>query len=299
MNDSPHHTRLPAALYVVATPIGNLGDITLRVLETLKAADLIAAEDTRRTRQLLTHFGISKPLVSFFEHNELKRLPDLLERLHRGEKIALVSDAGMPAICDPGYRLVRAALDAGLPVEVLPGPSAIETALVASGFTTDSFMFAGYLPRRKGDLQKALARIAAEPATCVAFESPHRLRATLAAAAGTLGERPVAICRELTKRFEDISRGSASELAANLPEKVKGEIVLVFAGAAGAAAAAAPAVPEAATPEAAALEDAVRTMLAGGLSARKTAAVAAVLTGLSRNRAYQLVLRIKRKMEPA
>ena len=286
-------------LSVCPTPIGNLGDITLRVLETLKAADLIAAEDTRRTRQLLTHFGISKPLVSFFEHNELKRLPDLLERLHRGEKIALVSDAGMPAICDPGYRLVRAALDAGLPVEVLPGPSAIETALVASGFTTDSFMFAGYLPRRKGDLQKALARIAAEPATCVAFESPHRLRATLAAAAGTLGERPVAICRELTKRFEDISRGSASELAANLPEKVKGEIVLVFAGAAGAAAAAAPAVPEAATPEAAALEDAVRTMLAGGLSARKTAAVAAVLTGLSRNRAYQLVLRIKRKMEPA
>lgn len=282
-------------LSVCPTPIGNLGDITLRVLDTLKAADLIAAEDTRRTRQLLTHFGISKPLVSFFEHNELKRLPDLLERLHRGEKIALVSDAGMPAICDPGYRLVRAALDAGLPVEVLPGPSAIETALVASGFTTDTFVFAGYLPRKKGDLRKALARIAAEPATCVAFESPHRLRATLAAAADTLGERPVAVCRELTKRFEEISRGSARELATSLPEKVKGEIVLVFAGMADAAA---PETAVSAMPDPAVLEQALETMLAGGLSARRAADVIAALTGMPRNRTYQAALDVKKKTSP-
>ena len=277
-------------LSVCPTPIGNLGDITLRVLETLKAADLVAAEDTRRTRRLLTHFGISRPLVSFFEHNELTRLPELLKRLERGQKIALVSDAGMPAICDPGYRLVRAALDAGLPVEVLPGPSAIETALVASGFTTDAFVFLGYLPRKKGDLRRALALAAAEARTCVAYETPHRLRTTLTEAAALLGNRQLAVCRELTKKFEEIRRGAAGELLAALPEKVKGEIVLVFAGEAAGETVAKAATTAAGDP---ALRQALEMMLGAGLPASRAAEIAALLGGASRNRAYRLALEVK------
>jgi 16S rRNA (cytidine1402-2'-O)-methyltransferase len=271
-------------LHICPTPIGNLGDITLRVLETLRQADLVAAEDTRRTRQLLTHFGISKPLVSFYEHNEVRRLPELLKRLAAGDSIALVSDAGMPGICDPGYRLIAAALDAGLPVDVLPGPSAIETALVSSGFATDSFIFLGYLPRKKGDLTKTLEEIAAQPRTCVAFETPHRLRGTLAAAAPLLVDRPLAVCRELTKKFQEITRGTATELAAGLPEKVKGEIVLVFG----------PVETEAEKPsEDQALRDILEMTLAAGLSARRASDLAVLLTGAPRKHAYQLALELK------
>ncbi len=279
-------------LSVCPTPIGNLGDITLRVLETLAAADLVAAEDTRRARKLLSHLQISKPLVSFYEHNELRRLPRLIEKLRAGDRIALVSDAGMPGICDPGYRLVKAALDAGLPVEVLPGPSAIETALVSSGFATDSFTFLGYVPRKKGDREKTLEAVAAEPRTCIAFESPHRLKTTLRAADAVLGDRQIAVCREITKKFEEITRGSAAALAAGLPERVRGEIVLVFAGAGPGAGATAVSAPAAGTD----VEQALRQMLAAGLPARQTADLAAALSGMPRNQAYQETLMIKKKM---
>lgn len=273
-------------LYICPTPIGNLGDITLRVIETLGGADLIAAEDTRHTRKLLSHYNINKPLVSFYEHNELKRLPEILDRLRSGAHVALVSDAGMPGICDPGYRLVSAALEEGLPVEVLPGPSAIETALVSSGFATDSFLFLGYLPRKKNELREALAELAAEPRTCVAFEAPHRLRMTLALAAEILPGKKVAVCRELTKKFEEVRRGTAAGLLASLKEKVKGEIVLVFEGGG-------ERKKHAGAPESA-VAQLLEILLEEGLSARRSAEVASLLGVASKNRAYKLALEMKR-----
>ncbi|MHB8793734.1 MAG: 16S rRNA (cytidine(1402)-2'-O)-methyltransferase [Thermoleophilia bacterium] len=271
-------------LHVCPTPIGNLGDITLRTLEALRNADIIAAEDTRHTRKLLSHHGISKPMVSFHEHNELSRLPELLAKLRDGKELALVSDAGMPGICDPGYRLIAAAVDEGLPVEVLPGPSALDTALVASGFPTDSFVFMGYLPRRKGELEKALTAIAGERRTCIAYESPHRLAKTLAAATPFLGERRIAICRELTKKFEEITRGTAAELAVGLPEKIKGEIVLVFEGAGEAAKQ---------SPEDDMAEKALIGLLEEGVSPRRAAELISLATGTSRNRLYKKALELK------
>lgn len=275
-------------LYVCPTPIGNLGDITLRVLDALRQADLVAAEDTRRTRQLLSHFDISKPLVSFFEHNEIRRLPDLLNKLKAGKTIALVSDAGMPGICDPGYRFVKAALDEGLQVVVLPGPSAVETALVSSGFPSDSFVFLGYLPRKKGELDKVLGMIAGESRTCVAFETPHRLAATLTAAVPHLGDRHIAVCRELTKKFEEILRGTAAKLSLRITQKVKGEIVLVFE----------PRGPQPSeeTGPTDTFEDAIRGLLEEGASARKLSELVALATGVSKNRAYKLTLQIKQNM---
>lgn len=275
-------------LYVCPTPIGNLGDITLRVLDALKQVDLVAAEDTRRTRKLLSHYGISKPLVSFFEHNEIRRLPDLLKKLKEGKSIALVSDAGMPGICDPGYRLVKAALDDGLKVVVLPGPSAVETALVSSGFPSDSFVFMGYLPRKKGELDKVLGSIAGESRSCVAFETPHRLTATLSAAVPHLGERRIAVCRELTKKFEEILRGTATELSLRLSQKVKGEIVLVFEPRE-------QPIPQE-TGQSDAVEDAIRDLLKEGISARKLSELVALATGVSKNRAYKLTLQIKQNL---
>lgn len=271
-------------LRVCPTPIGNLGDITLRTLEALRSADVIAAEDTRHTRKLLSHHSISKPMVSFHEHNELSRLPELLAKLRDGKELALVSDAGMPGICDPGYRLIAAAIEEGLPVEVLPGPSALDTALVASGFPTDSFVFMGYLPRRKGELEKVLAAISSEGRTCIAYESPHRLAKTLAAASPVLGDRRIAICRELTKKFEEITRGTAAELAAGIPEKVKGEIVLVFEGAGTA---------EKSAPEDDSTEQALGGLLDEGISPRRAAELIALATGISRNRLYKKALELK------
>lgn len=280
-------------LRVCPTPIGNLSDITLRVLDALRAADLIAAEDTRRTRKLLSHYGISKPLVSFYEHNELRRLPELLKKLRSGLDIALVSDAGMPGICDPGYRLIRAAIDKGLEVEVLPGPSALDTALVSSGFPTDSFVFLGYLPRKKRELEQVLTAIGRENRSCIVYESPHRLAKTLNAAAAVLGERRIAICRELTKKFEEISRGAAAELLTMLPEKVKGEIVLVFEGA-GNITKESDLVAASASTDRAAVEPALRALLAEGIPARRAAELISPLTGLSQNRVYKMVLELKR-----
>jgi 16S rRNA (cytidine1402-2'-O)-methyltransferase len=267
-------------LAVCATPIGNLEDVTLRVLRELREADLVLCEDTRHTRRLLERHGIDARLRSYHEHNEAQRTAEILPRLEAGERVALVSDAGLPAISDPGGRLLGAAVEAGVPVTVLPGPSAVETALVASGFGTDRFQFLGYLPRGTGERRALWAELARWPHAAVGFESPQRLPAALASLAEALPERPVAVCRELTKRFEEVARGPASALAERFSEPVKGEVTIVIGpdeGAAGGAAAG---------DEEGALE-AVSELVAGGLSRRSAADLVSRLTGLSRNRLYR------------
>jgi len=218
-------------LYLVATPIGNLEDITARALRVLREASLIAAEDTRHTRQLLARFDIHTPLTSYFEHNKLAKLDEVLSALAAGD-VALVSDAGTPGLSDPGYELVRAALDAGHAVVPIPGPSALLAALVASGLPTDAFVYLGFLPRKDSDRQWLLASVAREPRTLVAFEAPHRLLDALRDIESTLGDRPVAVARELTKLHEEIFRGRASAAWAHFAQKeILGEITLVIGGA--------------------------------------------------------------------
>jgi 16S rRNA (cytidine1402-2'-O)-methyltransferase len=260
-------------LVVCPTPIGNLEDVTLRVLSALRDADVVACEDTRRTRVLLDRYGVSAQLVSYHEHNEERRATELVERMRKGQVVALVSDAGMPLVSDPGYVLVRACVGAGLPVEVLPGPSAAVTALVASGLPADEWRFAGFLPRKKADLVRALS----EPGgTLVAFESPRRLPATLALLAELEPARRVAVCRELTKAHEEVVRGAASELAERYAGKPpKGEVAVVLA----------PLAP-AAGPEGAALE-ALRRLVDAGARPRKAASVVAELTGVGANALYR------------
>ena len=220
-----------STLYIVPTPIGNLEDITLRALRILGEASLIAAEDTRTTRVLLDHYAITTPMTSYHEHNKLAKLDSLLDALAGGD-VALVSDAGMPGISDPGYELIREALARDVPVVVLPGPSAVVTALVVSGLPTDRFLFVGFLPRRKKALHAALAALASEPGTLVAYESPNRLAATLQAVLDVLGDRPVAVGRELSKLYEEVRRGPASVVLAHFAENPpRGEITLVIAGA--------------------------------------------------------------------
>ncbi|HEY1357527.1 MAG TPA: 16S rRNA (cytidine(1402)-2'-O)-methyltransferase [Thermoleophilaceae bacterium] len=261
-------------LVVCPTPIGNLEDVTLRVLAALREADVVACEDTRRTRVLLDRYGVAARLVSYHEHNERKRASELVERMRSGEVVALVSDAGMPLVSDPGYVLVRACVAAGLPVEVLPGPSAAITALVASGLPADEWHFAGFLPRKKGEL-RALVADARE--TLVAFESPRRLPGTLALLASLDPERDVAVCRELTKAHEEIVRGTAAELAARYEDKPpKGEVVLVLA----------PGAEGASGPDEAALSS-LRELVEAGARPRKAAAVVARLTGGSANDLYR------------
>jgi 16S rRNA (cytidine1402-2'-O)-methyltransferase len=218
-------------LYLVATPIGNLDDITARALRVLREARLIAAEDTRRTRKLLTHFDIHTPLTSYFEHNKLSKLDAILEALSMGD-VALVSDAGTPGLSDPGYELVRAALDAGHAVTPIPGPSALVAALVASGLPTDAFVYLGFLPRKAAEREELLHSVQHEPRTLVAFESPHRLLDSLADIESILGNRPLAVARELTKLHEEIFRGLAREARQHFGAKeVLGEITLVIGGA--------------------------------------------------------------------
>jgi 16S rRNA (cytidine1402-2'-O)-methyltransferase len=263
-------------LAVCATPIGNLEDVTLRVLRELGEADLVLCEDTRHTRVLLERHGIQARLVSYHQHNEAARVAELLPRLQAGERIALVSDAGLPGVNDPGARLIAACLDAGVPVTVLPGPSAVETALVASGLVGERYTFLGYLPRGAKQLAEMWAELAAARHPAVAFESPRRLPATLRSLAAVLPEREVAVCRELTKRFEEVARGSAEELAARFPEPPKGEITLVVGGGEGSAAA----------DESAAALAAVTELVAGGVPRRQAADVVARLTRVSRNTLY-------------
>lgn len=223
---------MPGKLYLCPTPIGNLRDITVRVLDTLREADLIVAEDTRHSRKLLTHFGIEKRLISFHDHNELKVLPRIIDELRQGKIVAQVSDAGTPGIADPGHRLVKAAVEAGIDIEVLPGPSALITAAVLSAFPTDDIRFLGYLPKKAGARGRLLAGLVDEPSTLVFYESPRRILVTLADIAGTFGERPVFVARELTKVYEEHLRGSAADIAVRLERRseIKGELVLVIAG---------------------------------------------------------------------
>jgi len=218
-------------LYVVSTPIGNLDDITLRALKILRHVDLIAAEDTRRTRRLLSRFDIHTPLVSYFEHNELKKLDKLLSNMKRGKEIALVSDAGTPGISDPGYRLIQQAIERGIPVIPIPGPSAVIAALSISGLATDSFYFAGFLPRKGGKRRKLLEKLGDLDGTSILYESPHRLMKTLGDLLEICGDRQIVVTRELTKAFEEAIRGSIREVINALEgRRIKGEVTIVLAG---------------------------------------------------------------------
>ena len=225
---------MPGKLTLVPTPIGNLEDITLRAVRVLRECDAVVAEDTRVSGRLLQHLGISKPFVSFHAHNEHRVVEQLVERMQRGEHLALVSDAGTPAISDPGFLLVRAAVRAGVPVECLPGPTAFVPALVASALPCDRFVFEGFLPVKKGR-QTRLKELSTEPRTIVLYESPHRLARTLADLAATFGnERPACVSRELSKLFEEHVRGTLGELLAHFTAKEpKGEIVVCVGGAEG------------------------------------------------------------------
>jgi len=221
----------PGALYLVATPIGNLEDITLRALRTLKECDLVAAEDTRRTGRLLSHFGISKPLLSYFQFNEARRSEEIIERLGRGEKIALVTDAGSPGISDPGERVVKAAIAAGFRVEAVPGPSALVAALTTSGLPTQEFHFVGFLPHKSGQRRKKLESLKEVPGTLVFYESPYRVEKLLSELTEVLPQRQVVLARELTKKFEEFLRGTPAELLDVLGKRsLKGEFVVVVAG---------------------------------------------------------------------
>jgi 16S rRNA (cytidine1402-2'-O)-methyltransferase len=217
-------------LYLVATPIGNLEDITLRALRVLKECDVIAAEDTRHTGHLLRHFEISKPLISYFKFNESRRSEEIIDRLKRGEKVALVTDAGTPGISDPGERVVRSALAAGLRVEAVPGPCAAVVALAASGLPTEEFHFAGFLPHKSGQRAKEIQRLAALPGTIVLYESPYRIEKLLGELAATIPQRHIVVARELTKKFEEFWRGTALEIVNSpKPKVLKGEFVVLIA----------------------------------------------------------------------
>lgn len=218
-------------LYVVATPIGNLGDISLRALDALKSVDLIAAEDTRHSGMLLKHFGTKKPFISYHEHNEARRTAELVERLRHGENVALITDAGTPGLSDPGLRLISECIQRELPFTIIPGPSSILIALLGSGFSTERFSFRGFLPTKSGRREREL-RVAAEcDETTIFFESPYRLTKTLAVCGEVMPDRKLCVARELTKKFEEFRRGTPSELLAHYEaHPPKGEIVLVIAG---------------------------------------------------------------------
>jgi len=262
-------------LAICATPIGNLEDVTLRVLRELGEADLVLCEDTRRTRTLLARHGVGARLVSYHEHNEARRTAEVLPRLQAGERVALVSDAGLPGVSDPGARLISAAVDAGIPVTVLPGPSAVETALVASGLVAERYQFVGYLPRGERGLLALGEELSRWPHAAVAFESPQRLPRSLQVLARVTPDRPAAVCRELTKRFEEIARGSLSELADRFSEAPKGEVTLVVGAA------------KVAVGDGGLADEAVAELVAAGLPRRGAANLVARLTGIPRNRLYR------------
>jgi len=282
------NTAIPArplepGLYLVATPIGNLGDVTLRALETLAGADVLACEDTRVTRVLLDRYGIVNRPFAYHEHNAAEAGPKLISALDSGQSVALVSDAGTPLVSDPGYRLGRMAIEAGHRVIPVPGASAPLAALVGSGLPSDSFLFAGFLPVKDKGKRERLAELSRVPATLIFFESPHRIGASLAAAADVLGKRREAVvCRELTKAFEEFRRGSLEELADHYADRpVKGEIVLLIAP------------PEIDDVPGAVEVDVLLKELSASMPASKAAAEGARLTGLSKKDLYQRLLALK------
>jgi 16S rRNA (cytidine1402-2'-O)-methyltransferase len=264
-------------LAVCATPIGNLEDVTLRVLAELAAADVVLCEDTRHTRVLLERHGVKARLLSYHEHNEAQRTAQLLPRLEAGERVALVSDAGLPGVSDPGARLVRSALGAGIDVTVLPGASAVETALVASGLVAEQYRFLGFLPRGEKRLAALWDELRSWPWPTAAFESPQRLPATLQSLAAADPEWPVAVCRELTKRFEEVVRGTPAELTERYDTPPKGEITLVLGAA----------PPESGGEVAERALAAVAELVAAGVPRRRAAEIVSGLTDIARNRLYQ------------
>ena len=270
--------RVAGVLVLVATPIGNLGDLTERARETLGAVDLVAAEDTRRTGRLLQHLGLERPLLSVFEGNERDRVEPILAALRDGRDVALVTDAGMPSVSDPGYRLVRACADAGLEVRVVPGASAVTAAIAVSGLPTDRFVFEGFLPRKAGDRRERLTALADERRTIVLFESPNRVAATLRQLADVFGgDRPVALCRELTKLHEEVVRGSLDDVADALGDAVpKGEAVLVVGGR-----------KEEARPPLETLVAEARALAGSGTRKREAAAIVAARHGAGANEIYR------------
>lgn len=277
--------RIAPGLHIVATPIGNLGDISLRAISTLAAADAILCEDKRVTKVLLAHYGITTPVLSYHEHNATEMRPKVLARLAEGQALALVSDAGTPLVSDPGYRLVEAAVEAGYPITAVPGASAVLAALVLAGLPSDRFFFEGFLPAKSGERRRRARELESIPATLVFFEAPHRIAESLADLAAILGERPAAVARELTKKFETIRRGTLGELAARFSEDgpPKGEIVLVV-GPPGAASG----------PDADVLDAALRAALAVH-SQRDAVDIVAAELGLKRKDVYARALRLSGK----
>jgi 16S rRNA (cytidine1402-2'-O)-methyltransferase len=274
---------MPGTLFIVATPIGNLEDITYRAVRTLAEVDLIAAEDTRHSLKLLNHFNISKPLTSYFDHNQHFKGERILDSLRQGKKVALISDAGTPCISDPGYQLVRSAVAEGIPVIPIPGPCAAVTALSGSGLPTDMFTFAGFPPARQGKRRAFLADLAGLPGTLLLYEAPHRLEDSLRDIREVLGERQIIVARELTKIYEEFIRGSVSEVMASVSQgKVRGEVVILVA----------PGEPVQQAMEP--LEDVLRRLLIDeGLSVKDASRKAAEITGVSKNESYAVALRVR------
>jgi 16S rRNA (cytidine1402-2'-O)-methyltransferase len=271
---------MPATLYLVATPIGNLEDITLRALRVLREADLIACEDTRQTGKLLAHFDIAKSTVSYHEHNEAERTQDLLRRLEAGANVALVSDAGTPLISDPGYRLVTAAIAAGIPVVPIPGASAALSALAAAGLPTDAFRFCGFLPVKTTQRRKILEQLRGESCTLIFYEAPHRILDALDDITAVYGDRPVVVARELTKLYEEFLRGTAGQVHAQLAARpsVKGEITLLIGKGA-------------APPATTTVEEAVRELEAHGVPRMDAIKQVARERGLSKREVYREITR--------
>jgi 16S rRNA (cytidine1402-2'-O)-methyltransferase len=270
-------------LYLVATPIGNLEDITYRAVRILNEADLIACEDTRHTRKLLEHYGIQKPTVSYHDHNEAERSLELAGKLRGGAVIAMVSDAGMPLVSDPGYRLVRAAIESGIPVEAVPGASAVLTSLAASGLPADAFYFGGFLPSKPGQRRKTLEALSEQPVTLIFYEAPHRILESLEAIEQVLGPRPVVVARELTKVHEEFLRGTASEVRALLAARdaVKGEITILIGKR------------TAPLPDDTPLSEAVESMVCNGTPRMDAIKEVARRRGLSKREVYDALLREK------
>jgi 16S rRNA (cytidine1402-2'-O)-methyltransferase len=274
-------------LYIVGTPIGNLEDISLRALRVLGEVDLIAAEDTRRTRKLLTRYEIKTPLTSYHEHNKLTKLDELLSTLQQKD-LALVSEAGMPGLSDPGYELIQAAIARDIPVVPVPGPSALITALVVSGLPTDSFLYLGFLPRRQKQRRQLLASVARERRTLVAFEAPHRLRASLADLRDVLGDRRIAVARELTKVYEEVWQGSVGQALAHFEENPpRGEFTLVIEGAR----------EERVTWDEGQVREALAELLAEGAEKKEAVKAVADLAGWPKREVYKVALQCPELVE--